>query len=177
MKLVWPVGNMTNTLLTTVPEPFGAQAETLVALLARANHVLCQAFEERLKLHGFSLIDWRVLTALARSDGMAMAELANVIMLKHPTLTKRIDRMEQAELVRRRTPTTDRRRALVYLTDRGRKAAAPLVIVAAQYEALLHDALGAATDRRLKAMLATLIDLVLCPEISPLSRTNGSPAP
>ena len=132
--------------------------EGLAELLARANHLLSESFAEQLKEHGLSTTEWRVLAALSGRDGVKMTELAETVLFKQPTLTKAIDRMERAQLVQRRTPDEDRRRTLVYLTERGRRVAPPLVLRARQHDTAVSRSLGIAATRELKAALAHLID-------------------
>jgi MarR family transcriptional regulator, organic hydroperoxide resistance regulator len=135
------------------------QAETtLLDLVARANHLLGESFYRQVRWHGLAATEWRVLAALNERDGVAMTELADIVLFKQPTLTKAIDRMERAQLVERRTPSEDRRRTLVHLTERGRRISAPLVQQARQYEATVHRALGETASQELKAALAALIN-------------------
>ena len=132
-------------------------SETLLELLARANHLLSERLYQQVRWQGLSPTEWRVLAALSARDGIAMNELADLVLFKQPTLTKAIDRMERAELVERRTPATDRRRTLVHLTERGRRIAAPLLQRAQRHGASVERLLGEGKSRELKAALALLI--------------------
>jgi DNA-binding MarR family transcriptional regulator len=134
--------------------------ESLAELLARANHVLAESFQDQVRWHGLSATEWRVLAALSERDGVPMTELADQVRFKQPTLTKAIDRMEQALLVQRRTPNEDRRRTLVHLSERGKRIATPLLQSARQHDAAVNRALGDAASRELKAALLKLIDRV-----------------
>jgi MarR family transcriptional regulator, organic hydroperoxide resistance regulator len=136
------------------PAPGG---DTLVDLLARANHLLAERLYHQVRWQGISATEWRVLAALSVRDGIAMNELADLVLFKQPTLTKAIDRMERAELVERRTPATDRRRTLVHLTERGRRTAAPLLQRAQQHAAAIERLMGEAKSRELKGALGALI--------------------
>jgi 3-hydroxy-9,10-secoandrosta-1,3,5(10)-triene-9,17-dione monooxygenase reductase component len=135
----------------------GEQDESLLDLLARANHLLTQGFCDQVRERGISTTEWRILAALWERDGAAMTELAEQVLFKQPTLTKAIDRMERAQLVQRRTPSEDRRRTLVYLTERGRQIAAPLQAQARQHELRVRSAVGDAESRGLRAALLLLI--------------------
>jgi len=53
-------------------------------------------------------------------DGLRMNELADRILYSKSSLTRVIDRMEEAGLVRRVRPENDRRSIFVFLTDEGR---------------------------------------------------------
>ncbi len=131
--------------------------DALIDLLARANHLLAERLYQQVRWHGISATEWRVLAALSARDGIAMNELAELVLFKQPTLTKAIDRMEHAQLVERRTPASDRRRTLVHLTERGRRAAAPLLQRAQRHAAAVERLLGEAKSRELKGALAALI--------------------
>jgi MarR family transcriptional regulator, organic hydroperoxide resistance regulator len=148
--------------------------ESLGGLLARAAHLISRGFDDQVNGHGLSNTEWRVLGALAQRDGVAMTELAEIVLFKQPTLTKAVDRMERAQLVQRRTPAEDRRRTLVYLTERGRRAAAPLVVRARQHDSAVNDALGETASRELKAALGVLIErLTQLPRERPRGRHSG----
>jgi DNA-binding MarR family transcriptional regulator len=134
--------------------------ESLAELLARANHLLAESFQQQVKWHGLTATEWRVLAALSERDGVAMTELAEQVLFKQPTLTKAIDRMERAQLVQRRTPNEDRRRTLVHLSERGKRIATPLLQRARQHDAVLKRVFGDAASRELKAALLELIDRV-----------------
>ncbi|HKW52197.1 MAG TPA: MarR family transcriptional regulator [Stellaceae bacterium] len=131
--------------------------ESLGRLLARASHLLSVGFSQQIKGHGVSATAWRILGALAERDGLTMTELADLVLFKQPTLTKAIDRMERDQLVQRRTPMEDRRRTLVFLTERGRRAAAPLVLRARQHDAAVARAIGDTAYHELKSALSALI--------------------
>jgi 3-hydroxy-9,10-secoandrosta-1,3,5(10)-triene-9,17-dione monooxygenase reductase component len=102
-----------------------------------------------------------VLAALNEHDGVKMTELAELVLFKQPTLTKAIDRMERTQLVQRRTPDEDRRRTLVFLTERGRRVVTPLVQRARQHDGTVTRALGVPVARELKAALSLLIERLL----------------
>jgi len=93
---------------------------TLVDLVAHAHALLTETLYEQVA--GPAASELRIMAALSAYDGLAMKELADLEFLKQPTLT---DLMERAELVERRTHPTNRRRTLVHLTERGRRASAP----------------------------------------------------
>jgi DNA-binding MarR family transcriptional regulator len=55
-------------------------------------------------------------------EGLRMSELANKILYSKSGLTRVIDRMQEAGLVRRYRPENDRRSVFVLQTDEGREA-------------------------------------------------------
>jgi DNA-binding MarR family transcriptional regulator len=62
-----------------------------------------------------------VLKALADADGQSMSELAAVLAVQPPTVTKMIARLGAQGLVTRQVSAADGRLARVYLTDAGRE--------------------------------------------------------
>ena len=135
-----------------------AREEGLADLLARASHLLAESFHAQVKSHGLSVSEWRVLAALAERDGVPMTQLGRRLLLKQPTLTKVIDRMERTFLVSRRTAREDRRRALVDLTELGRQLATPLLACAREHEAWVARALGRAEYQKCRAVAAEIVD-------------------
>jgi DNA-binding MarR family transcriptional regulator len=136
------------------------RGESLVELLARANHLLTESFRAQVKWQGISGTEWRVLAALLEHDGVTMTALADFVLFKQPTLTKAVDRMERAHLVERRTPDEDRRRTTVHLTERGRRIAQPLYARARQHDAALSRVFGESESRELRTALTALIERV-----------------
>ena len=71
---------------------------------------------------GIPLRSYDVLVHLEETpDGLRMNELADRILYSESGFTRVVDRMEEADLVRRVRPDNDRRSILVVLTDEGRK--------------------------------------------------------
>lgn len=63
---------------------------------------------------------WRVLEILHERGGRSMSDLAQLAFVELPTLSKMIDRMVGDALVYRSPDAEDRRRVLIFLSDRGR---------------------------------------------------------
>ncbi|TMR97187.1 MarR family winged helix-turn-helix transcriptional regulator [Nonomuraea basaltis] len=91
-------------------------------LLTLVERSVVQRLGAALKEDNASIEEWRVLSLLGDGNGHAMIEIAEFAMLPPPTLTKIIDRMVSLTLVHRRVDEADRRRVLVFATDRGRQA-------------------------------------------------------
>lgn len=121
----------------------GEQHPTTVAglglLVGRASQRMSRRIEQALgtaSTGGPTLEAWRVLDLLADGGGHSMTEIATYALVLPPTLTKIADRLIDAALVYRRPDDTDRRRILVFLSERGREqhtALAPRV-AAAEHE-------------------------------------------
>jgi DNA-binding MarR family transcriptional regulator len=61
-----------------------------------------------------------VLTALAEQEGLAQSKLAEKLLVRPPTISNSLERMETAGWIVRRPDPDDRRVSRVYLTDAGR---------------------------------------------------------
>lgn len=93
-----------------------------------------------------------VLSALRRIGPpyrMSATQLARWVLLSSGGMTNRLDRMEEAGLLRRRPDRSDRRGVLVELTERGRRVIDPAIDAhLALYEELVSGALTKAEQRK-----------------------------
>ncbi|HVM09037.1 MAG TPA: MarR family transcriptional regulator [Acidimicrobiales bacterium] len=99
--------------------------------LIHANARLSEILEEELdREHGLPLAWYDVLLKLHEAGGsLRMQDLANAVLKSKSGLTRLVDRMVSAGLVRREACASDRRGTLAVLTDDGRhrlRAAAPV---------------------------------------------------
>jgi DNA-binding MarR family transcriptional regulator len=67
-----------------------------------------------------------LLMYLWENDGLIQSELAVLMEVEPPTLTKMLNRMERAELLERCRDEADARVYRVYLTDKGRSLQEPV---------------------------------------------------
>jgi len=94
------------------------------AVFLTAHAVLVDAVEARLAKAGLPPLAWYdLLWALERAgDGrQRMHELADLVVLSRSNLTRLVDRLEKARLVRRVRSEDDRRGAYAEITAEGRK--------------------------------------------------------
>src|SRR6266704_5306241 len=94
------------------------------AVFLTAHAVLVEAIEARLAKAGVPPLAWYdLLWALERAgDGRRrMHELADLVVLSRSNLTRLVDRLEKARLVRRVPSEDDRRGAYAEITAEGRK--------------------------------------------------------
>jgi DNA-binding MarR family transcriptional regulator len=85
--------------------------------LAHAIHV---ELDRRLKVHGVTLSQWKILMHLWRREGRSQVELQEQLGLERATITGLLQRMSSQGWVQRRTDPHDRRVQRVFLTERGR---------------------------------------------------------
>jgi DNA-binding MarR family transcriptional regulator len=112
--------------------------------------------------HGLESWAFDVLSALRREGPpfqLTPGALLRATLVTSGTMTNRIDRLADADLVRREPDPSDRRGVLVTLTDRGRER------VDAALADLLHSerALLTGLDRRERRQLADLMRTLLAP--------------
>ena len=97
----------------------------LAYLLTEAERERQPGLAEALAGEGVSVEQWRILRALSDGHGHSMSDLAEAVLMPHPTLTKAVDRLVDDALVYRRQDVTDRRRVAVYLSDLGPRPGRP----------------------------------------------------
>jgi len=95
--------------------------------LARSAKVVGRAFNEALVQVGGSVPTWLILTSLKGTEWPAQLELARALEIEGPTLTRHLDRLEQAGLVVRRRDPSNRRATRVELTEAGHAKHAELL--------------------------------------------------
>jgi MarR family transcriptional regulator for hemolysin len=87
--------------------------------LARTSKTVGRAFNDALAQAGGSLPVWLILTTLRSEAHASQHELARAIGIEGPTLTRHLDQLEAAGLVRRVPQPDDRRAVRVEPTDAG----------------------------------------------------------
>ncbi len=95
------------------------ESQDLAYLLSHAERRLVERLAAVLTEEGCSVEQWRVLSIAADGEGHPMTEIAEYALMPAPSLTKLVDRMVADNLVYRRPDPDDRRRVLLYLSDRG----------------------------------------------------------
>ncbi len=101
---------------------------------------------------------WWILKVLSDGNGRSMSDLAEVVLLNHPTLTKIVDPMVSDTLVCRVADPKDRRKVLMFCSDRGRSLCHQLDLLAMRQEAYIVQRCGASSVSELKRPLKKLID-------------------
>ncbi|HVL55575.1 MAG TPA: MarR family transcriptional regulator [Burkholderiaceae bacterium] len=152
-----------NPVTPAAPLPLTAQGEIpfingyLPYLLARASHLVSGEFHRVLAARRVPVMQWRVMASLY--DGPLTAKaLADVILMKQPTVSRIIERMERQGLLQRCTNADDRRSILLSLTERGRAVALPLIESAREHEAAVLRPFGRNNAATLIRVLQRLID-------------------
>ena len=126
-------------------------------LLARASHMVSEGFSPTLKANDIDRAQWRILASLRDLDNVAIGRLARIVLLKQPTLTKVLDRMEKEDLITRHHSREDRRSVKIAITETGRQKVKNLVTEAKGHEETILETYSPAEQENLKKTLMTLI--------------------
>jgi DNA-binding MarR family transcriptional regulator len=140
-------------------EPSRFVDDYLPALLAQASHLISGEFHRVVTAKGFTVSEWRVLASLEGAEPMSIGELARVAVMKQPTLTRVLDRMQTRGHVRRVAHEADRRVTLVAITPSGRRMVGKLIEEAKEHERRVLDPFGLERSQELKATLLQMIAL------------------
>ncbi|MGD9914727.1 MAG: MarR family winged helix-turn-helix transcriptional regulator [Rhizobiaceae bacterium] len=132
--------------------------EHLTYLLAQANREINRRLEAALAQEGVAVEQWRILKILSDGNGRSMSDLAEAVLVNHPTLTRIVDRMVSNGVVYRVQDRDDRRKVLMFLSDRGRALCQRLNGLALSQEANIVESYGDKATRELKRLLESLID-------------------
>ncbi|GAA4936513.1 DNA-binding MarR family transcriptional regulator [Actinomycetospora succinea] len=155
-----PAGTSDLATIDAVPANAGGSTgdgEESLRLLSLVERTLTARLEEALRGVGSSLDQWRILRLLAERGGAPMNVVADHVLLLAPKLSKLVDRMVSANLVLRRRDVEDRRRVLIVVSARGRRALAEWDEVTADVRGQFRDLLGADAEQ-FEALLRRLQD-------------------
>ena len=129
----------------------------LVGRLLRVARMSDRAVGDTLAAHALQPGWFDVLSALRRSgEKLTPGALAGAVMLSTGGMTKRLDQMEAAGLLRRSPDPSDRRGLLIALTPKGRRVVDRAVEAHVANEERLLSGLSAAERRRLDGLLRKL---------------------
>ncbi|WP_207934508.1 MarR family transcriptional regulator [Actinomadura sp. KC06] len=128
----------------------------LVDLLTRTQRALARDLGAFLDEENTSVEQWRVLRTLARADDISMGELAVIVEIPHPTLTRIVDSLADSAYLYRSQSSRDRRRVSVHVSDLGRTKLARLESLARTHEQTLTTKHGHETIRGLTTLLTRL---------------------
>jgi MarR family transcriptional regulator for hemolysin len=125
-------------------------------LLAATSKAVGRAFNRALADSGGSIPIWLILNALKSEPRRSQLDLARAVGIEGPTLTRHLDGMEQAGLVRRQRGTPDRRAVQVELTRAGHALHGRLLKAVISFNQRLRGGLDADDERTLRSLLQQL---------------------
>ena len=142
------------------PQPF--VTNYLPALIAQVHALVAGDFHRTAATHGCAAAEWRVLATLAEGEPMSIGRLAEIVVMKQPTLTRVLDRMVLTGQVQRVRHPGDRRVILVNITPAGRRIARELLPLARAREAQFLQAIDPRRAVDMKAALQQLVASQRC---------------
>ena len=101
--------------------PFHSLAEETVVALMRTSSIVRRACGKMVESFGISLAQYNVLRILrgAGEDGLPTLGVRDRLVEEAPGITRLIDKLEKAKLVRRDRTGSDRRTVRVHITSAG----------------------------------------------------------
>jgi DNA-binding MarR family transcriptional regulator len=136
------------------------EVEGIVDRIAGIGRRLNRTMDETLAEFGLDSAEHKALSVLAQAGApyrSTPGRLAERMDLSSGAMTNRLDRLEQAGLIRRLPDPDDRRRVVVELTDHGRETYRDAVGAQAKKEALVTAALNEREKAQLNALLRQLM--------------------
>jgi len=132
-------------------------SERLGFLLNDATRLLRKRFKARATEYGLSVAQWRLLFRLVREEGVPQARLAELLEIEPISVSRLLDRMEQAGWIVRQPSETDRRVRMVYPTDKTRCA---YISIRKLADGIYDEAMAGLDDGQRKALLDGLRTVV-----------------
>jgi DNA-binding MarR family transcriptional regulator len=129
------------------------------------------AHEETLRGWELTWGEWKVLGSLRHGESSSPGELCEALELSSGAMTNRLDRLEEAGLIRRVPDPNDRRGVKLELTDAGRRVWTESTSAQAKKEILVASTL---TKREQKELNALLRKLMLAFEASLATSSQGA---
>ncbi|MES2120261.1 MAG: MarR family transcriptional regulator [Pseudomonadota bacterium] len=109
--------------------------ETLPSEIGETAHALRKAFGRRAAALGVTGAQWKVLFKLTVKPGLRQTELADMLDIEPITLSRIIDRLQEAGLVERQADPADRRAWRLHVTEKAKPVAAKLRAIANEMSA------------------------------------------
>ncbi|HEV7640925.1 MAG TPA: MarR family transcriptional regulator [Gaiellaceae bacterium] len=151
-------------LLATIAELGVAEidldVEGIVDRIGKINTRMKRAQKATLREHGLTPEEWGVMSNLRLGKDACRSspgDLASDLELSSGAMTSRLDRLEEAGLVRRLPDPDDRRGVVVELTDKGREAWDLAANVQGRREAFFARTLTKPEQKQLNTLLRKLL--------------------
>jgi DNA-binding MarR family transcriptional regulator len=134
--------------------------EGIVDRIGKINSRMKKAQKATLREHGLTPEEWGVMTTLRLGKDACRSspgDLASDLDLSSGAMTSRLDRLEEAGLVRRLPDPDDRRGVVVELTEKGYEAWDLAANVQGRREAFFARTLTKAEQKQLNTLLRKLL--------------------
>jgi DNA-binding MarR family transcriptional regulator len=130
--------------------------ETIAFVLSDVSRLMRRSFDQRARSIGVTRAQWRVITMLARHEGINQGGLADLIEVEPITLCRMVDRLAEAALVERRPDPNDRRVWRLFLTDKARALLSDLKLLAADLTQEAMDGISPKEQEQLHILLEAI---------------------
>lgn len=117
------------------------------------SHTLAKRYEKKF---GITIPEWRVIAVLGGGETLSAGEIAQRTAMDKVQVSRAIGRMLDSGLILREAGDTDRRKALLTLTDQGYRIYREIVPMALAYEAKLTGTLSKQETEMLDRLLGKL---------------------
>ena len=124
--------------------------------LAAAHRKVNASLSSRLRKHGIQIEAWRILETLDSGRRLTMGQLAEIVLMNPPTLTKLVDRMVSDGLVHRQVAQNDHRKINVLATALGRKRMMQIREEVEEQDSTIQGQLGESNAKQLMQLLQEL---------------------
>lgn len=104
---------------------------TLISSISRAH--LRYLFRE-IENYGITGGQYQFLLGLSKQDGITQEELARNFHMNQSTIARALKKLEDAEMVIRKTDDNNRRRNIITVTDKGRKVTSKIQLADEKWE-------------------------------------------
>jgi DNA-binding MarR family transcriptional regulator len=144
------------------PAAAARPAEGAFRALIRTIGLLQRAMQPHFARFGISGSQWSVLRNLHRAEaeegltGLRLTDLSERLLIRPPSVTGVVDRLERAELVARNGSLTDMRAKVVHLTEQGRELVERVLHVHGTQIQAVMSGLSPAEQAELERLLAQL---------------------
>jgi DNA-binding MarR family transcriptional regulator len=145
--------------LREIPE-LDARTEGIVDRINVLQRVIRKTHDDTLEQFGLSWGEVQVLSSIRYGGApyrSTPGRLASQLGLSSGAMTARLDKMEEAGLIRRLRDPDDRRGVFIELTDRGRELWEETIAVQAEKESLVQATLSERDQDRLNDLLRRLV--------------------
>lgn len=131
-------------------------SRSLPMSLLRAREAVMRQFRPKLREHGLTEQQWRILRALAAIDAAEVTELARTAFLLGPSLSRILRDLEARHLIERKIAKADQRRSMVSISREGVKLMASVAPSSEAIYAEITRRFGARKLAELQDMLGEL---------------------
>ena len=130
-------------------------------LVTKVKQLSDRVFEKILnekKIDAFNGAQGRILYVLWQKDGISIKTLSEQCGLAITSLTSMLERMEKQELLRRESDENDRRKTLLFLTERAYALREDYEAVSAQMGAVFYEGFSEEEILQFESFLRRVLD-------------------